>query len=222
MINYFYKNKGKLTTCEDSLTSLTFDLLSYLPEDIFWNILKGSLYHDYLPYACGKLLEIDYWAKWDAQGTLNSNYVEPDILLRFTDFDVIIEAKRYNIAQQKKEQMENEIRAYSNMFGQQKKAVFFIQVGGLNNLTEEVFELKELELQVYVCKTDWNRILDQVDSLKRRLNSIDSFTTNSHIRIIDNLIKGFELHQYYKKQWLCTMPSINVELSEINIFRDGK
>lgn len=49
MISYFYHNKGNFRIEEDSLTSVIFDSLKYLPSEIFWRILKRSLIYDTLP-----------------------------------------------------------------------------------------------------------------------------------------------------------------------------
>lgn len=217
MINYFYKNKGKLSACEDSLTSMTFDLLTYLPEDVFWNVLKKSMFIDSLPQYCGKLISMEYWNRWNPQGTDNKIYVEPDVLLRFSDFDVIIEAKRYNEFQQKKAQMVNEITGYWNEFGNEQKTLYFIQVGGINDSTDEIYMLNG-NIEVKICKTNWTRILDQIVLLQQNLSFVDSFLNYAQIRIIDSLINGFELHQYYRKKWLNDMPKIYIRTTKLNLF----
>ena len=112
MITFFDK-KGKLNICEDSLTATVFDGLKYLPSQMFWRILRHSLYHNHLPeYSlCGEMVSISFWEKWSAEGENidNVNFVEPDIFIRFKYIDVIIEAKRYNEKQQKIHQMNKEI-----------------------------------------------------------------------------------------------------------------
>jgi LPXTG-motif cell wall-anchored protein len=46
-----------------------------------------------LPFNSGRLLSFDFWPHWDKTGTDNTNYVEPDLFIKFDEFDVIIEAK---------------------------------------------------------------------------------------------------------------------------------
>ncbi|PTN10021.1 hypothetical protein C8N47_1021 [Mangrovibacterium marinum] len=86
MISFFTKSKGHLKICEDSLTASVFDLLKYLPTEIFWKILKKSLYHDKLPGISGELIGIRFWEKWSSDGTSNLRYVEPDVFVEFSGF----------------------------------------------------------------------------------------------------------------------------------------
>ena len=134
MINYTFKKNNDFKTCEDSLTSCIFDLLKYLPSELFWRILKGSLYFDNLPTNCGEISEIKFWPKWNSEGTDNSKFVEPDLFLQCDDFNVIIEAKRENENQQCEKQKENQLISYFNEFD---KKVFYIQVGGLIDLNND-------------------------------------------------------------------------------------
>ncbi|WP_407508342.1 hypothetical protein [Elizabethkingia anophelis] len=209
MITYFFKNKGYFRVCEDSLTSTVFDLLKYLPSEIFWSILKKSLYHQKLPKISGEILEFTYWAKWNANETDNSRYIEPDLFIRFQEFDLIIEAKRYNENQQKDLQISNEIKSYYNEFGEDNKDLYFIQLGGLLDL-EEVQEKFINSNKVVFCKSDWTKLLDQIVSEKNKLNNIDYAQINSYKRIFDDLIKGFEMHGFFKKIWFDSIETINI------------
>ena len=42
MISYFTTGSGSLNKCEDSCTAGVFDILKYLPSDLFWHILKTA------------------------------------------------------------------------------------------------------------------------------------------------------------------------------------
>jgi hypothetical protein len=207
MISYFYQNKGNFRVCEDSLTSTVFELLKYLPIEVFWSILKKSLYHQKLPLNSGEILEFTYWAKWSANETDNSRYIEPDLFLRFEEFDLIIEAKRYNENQQNEGQISKEIQAYLNEFGEENKDLYFIQLGGLFDLNE-VQDRFINERKVVLCKSDWTKLLDQIVYEKEKLNQIDYTHTNSYKRILEDLIKGFEMHSFYKKIWLNSIEPI--------------
>ncbi|HOF16590.1 MAG TPA: hypothetical protein PLF32_06445 [Bacteroidales bacterium] len=209
MISYFYQNKGNFRVCEDSLTSTVFDLLKYLPIEIFWNILKKSLYHQKLPLNSGEILDFSYWTKWNANETDNSRYIEPDLFIRFEEFDLIIEAKRYNENQQNESQITKEIQSYINEFGNENKDLYFIQLGGLFDLNE-VQDRFINEQKVVLCKSDWTKLLDQIVYEKDKLNQIDYTHTNSYIRILEDLIKGFEMHSFYKKIWLNSIEPIHI------------
>jgi len=201
MVSFFHRRKGTLITCEDSLTAVVFDTLKYLPTEIFWSILKRSLYYDKLPKVSGELLSISFWDKWNSENTSNSKFVEPDVFLRFNKFDVIIEAKRLDVKQQSINQMKNEIQAYYNEFQEDKKTLYFIQLGGLHHKNDELnfsFEDKEVK----ICKTDWTKLLEQIVIENNRLKEKTSSIEFAFIRILEDTINGFALHRYYQKKWL--------------------
>ena len=81
-------------TYEDPKTSSVFENLMLLPDNVFWHILKSScFYNERMLVNSGKLLSYEFWSHWDNTGTDNNTYVEPDLFIRFEEFDVIIEAK---------------------------------------------------------------------------------------------------------------------------------
>lgn len=201
MISVYYHRKSKMEVKEDSLTATIFDLLKYLPSDIFWSILTRSLYHQKLPKFSGEIQQISYWERWDAKDTSKTSYIEPDVFIRFEEFDLIIEAKRSDRHQQYDEQMEDQIIAYHNEFENDLKPLFYIQLGGLYD-GNDVANFSHKQSEVVICKTDWTRFLDQVVVERNRLSKIDYQPVNAFIRIIDDLIKGFELHGFYKISWL--------------------
>jgi hypothetical protein len=202
MISYFHRRKGNLGTCEDSLTAVVFDTLKYLPTEMFWTILKRSLYYDKLPIAAGDLLSISFWDKWKAKdNTTNSNFVEPDVFLRFNEFDVIIEAKRHDEKQHSGTQMENEIQAYYNEYNDEGKVLYFIQLGGLHHRNDELdFILNDKT--IVICKTNWTKLLEQIVAENNKIKNSGLTILSAYNRILEDSINGFALHQYYKKRWL--------------------
>ena len=200
MISYFYRNKGRseLNPCEDSLTAVVFDTLKYLPTSIFWDILKSALYKDKLPPDSGELKEITFWDKWNSEGTGNTNFVEPDVFLRFNDFDIIIEAKRYDKNQQSEGQISNEIQSYFNEYETEKKDLYLIKLGGLHSKSDEK---NHFIRNTPICKTDWTRLLDVISKKLYDLKKEGDFLSSSYVRILEDCIHGFALHQYYKKEW---------------------
>lgn len=201
MVSYFHRRKGSLNTCEDSLTAVVFDTLKYLPTEMFWSILKRSMYYDKLPTASGDLSSISFWDKWKADDTTNSNFVEPDVFLRFNAFDVIIEAKRYDEKQQSRTQMENEIQAYYNEFSEDGKSLYFIQLGGLHDKDDEP-DFPFNDKSIVICKTNWTKLLEQIISENNKLKDKTSSIEQAYSRILEDAINGFALHRYYQKRWL--------------------
>ena len=107
------KNSFENTTfnpSEDTLTSSAFGILQYLPDDILWKVIRKSCGEGYLPESIGKIEYIDFWSKYrDIDGTTNSYYVEPDVLLVTEKYYVVIEAKKYDGGGQYQTQWKNEI-----------------------------------------------------------------------------------------------------------------
>ncbi|MFI5140284.1 MAG: hypothetical protein ACHQIM_20865, partial [Sphingobacteriales bacterium] len=100
---------------EDSLTSTIFGLLFYLPSELCWKIIRESCYEFLIPFP-SKVTVKEYWPSWNSVNTNNTNYIEPDLFIRTPEFDLIIEAKRYDYGQQYRAQWEGEIRAYFNEY----------------------------------------------------------------------------------------------------------
>lgn len=220
MISYF-KQKGKLTACEDSLTATVFDGLKHLPVEMFWRILKNSLYYDKLPYSSGEIQSISYWEHWNSNETDNKNFVEPDIFIRFHEFDLIVEAKRYDKNQQIEGQMQKEIVAYYNEYANDQKQLYFIQLGGLNDKKDDISEYKEKE--VTVCKTDWSRLLDQISSENKNLNKYSSSINMAFSRIFEDIIVGLSLHGYNQTLWMENINLTNTNYNApLNIFSYAK
>jgi len=212
MISYITtKGRSKFIACEDSLTSSVIDLLKYLPINLFWDVLKKSMYQDKLPNLCGELISIDYWPKWDPTQTTNIRSVDPDVFLRFEDFDVLIEAKRNDINGQNKIQFDNETQAYFNEYGVDNKTLYFIKLGGLNTFSNE----DSKNQKIIICKTDWTKLLDKIVDLKKELEQSNRFLTNHYVRLLNDCILAFSLHHFYYMQWLKDLSDIKINATSI-------
>lgn len=214
MISYITTiGRSNFNSCEDSLTSTVFDFLKYLPTTIFWDLLKKSLYHQKLPKYSGEINSIEYWPSWSAENTENSKRVVPDVFISFDEFDVLIEAKRYNVGGQLKNQFENEFKSYQNEYGDKNKMLYFIKLGGLNNRNDE----KSPYSKVVICKTDWTKLLNEVVLLRAELERGNSILNQNYIRLINDCIKGFALHHFYKIEWLKDLSKISINKTNIPI-----
>lgn len=55
---------------EDSLTSSVMGLIQYLPDDIFWDLLRSSCGRSSnLPESVGAIMSVNFWDRWDATDT---------------------------------------------------------------------------------------------------------------------------------------------------------
>jgi len=186
---------------EDSLTSSIFERLNYLPKELFKNIIQESI-NDNLPNIdFNTINEIVYWPHWSGENTKNENFVEPDIFIRFDEYDMIIEAKRYDENQQYSSQWINEIQAYLNEYGKEEKSLIFIALGGINNNLSEIVKVNENDFKIYKCK--WSDILKNIKFLKTKIEySSDILNANFGINnILLDIITVFQLYGFSVADW---------------------
>lgn len=186
---------------EDSLTSTIFGTLNYLPKILFWRVLLNACYNCPISNHNIKIDSIEYWPRWNAENSTNSNFIEPDIFIRTQDFDLIVEAKRYDINQQNKFQWENEFTGYLNHYSDANKNIYLLAVGGINSEQLEVLEVASKKCFVIKCR--WGRILLEVVRLKKEIekNEVNFNHTDSLLAIIDDLIIGFRIHGFATGEW---------------------
>lgn len=220
MISHFFQRKGKLDAKEDSLTSLTFDGLKYLPDELFWSILKSSLIIGSLPNVTA-VDDIYFWQHWSAEGTSNTTYIEPDVFIRVERFDVIIEAKRWDKNQQSVSQKEDQITAYYNDFSDDKKLLYYIELGGLYNKNPERNYLHN-DLEVVICKTNWSHLLMSIVKHYENLDKLKLKLFNPQKRILEDIIKGFELHQFYTMKWFDDLKHPKMYSNQFDFFKFAK
>lgn len=202
-----YSTYYKKNTNEDPKTSIVFENLMLLPDNVFWNILKASAANiGILPEDAGLMADNFYfWPKWNPNSkydTGNSNYVEPDVFLRFDNLDVIIEAKYSDNEGQYRKEWEREFKAYLNEFESDNKKVILFAVGGNSTFQQET----EIEVGEYKCpivKYSWYSLLKAVLAFEEEvLSNIVNENQSSMKRIIRNIEVGFQnlgIHIYNKK-----------------------
>ena len=167
-------------THEDTITSTIIGTLLHLPDQLFWEILREACFNNQnLPQNIGNLTEYEFWPKWISHGTTNTNYVEPDVFLRFQELDLIIEAKRFDDGGQYQGEWERELIAYENEYGVTDKPVLLVAIGGNgNNIRKEQLEINGQKRTIIKCAwANLHKILDD-----RRMD----FQEN-HKRIIESL-----------------------------------
>ena len=217
MISYYMHGKYKQhkLPCEDSLTATLFDNLKHLPDVRLYKILNNSLLGGQMPEESGKLLYISFWEKWSAKNTGNSNYVEPDVFLRFEEFDIIIEAKKNDSTDIFDAQIANELMAYFNEYRDDKKKLFFIPIGQYQPNVFDKARLHESykDDEFDIRKTNWKAILENVAIEKEKEESPEH-----EKRILNDIIQGFELHQFFRKKWLKDLCTFKIEKETFGAF----
>jgi len=222
MISYFTNGSGSLSKCEDSCTAGVFDLLKYLPADLFWQILKSSLLLDTLPSVAGNIKHIEFWPKWsvkDIEEIDNANYIEPDVFINFTDFDVIIEAKRRDYKQQNPKQHKDQLIAYFNEFkDNEPKEVYYVLLGGLH--IEDV--RKEMIVKgkiVKLSKIKWSSLLTSIASFKKTMERQDLAHQKPILLLLEDVINVLAIHGYHTKKWLSKMSQYKIKETQLINFK---
>ncbi len=211
MIQAYFKGKlviqdNCIKQNEDLKTSSSIGLLQYLPDDIFWNIMRnccvGFNIEDF-----GKILSFNFWEHTDSQDTTNENFVEPDVWIETEKFDVIIEAKVGDYGGQYIGQWQNEIQSIKNeqCNNDYEKPIVLIALGGNDNMLPE----KVLDCPVY--KASWYNLLNAVVSER------DAQKINNNIcRILDDVIELFARQGVMTVTWLNSLPKYEVNETALN------
>lgn len=206
MIQAYFKGKlviqdGYVKHNEDMKTSSSIGLLQYLPDDLFWKILRGSCV-GFCPTDFGKILSFNFWEHTDATNTTNERLVEPDVWIETEKFDVIIEAKVNDISGQSKSQWENEIQSIRNEQNKNglQKPIILIALGGNESMHQEN------ALDCPVVKTSWYSLMNAV--VNERGRQIDN---GFMCRILDDVIELFARQGVMKIDWFNSMPIFLVD-----------
>ena len=190
---------------EDSLTSSVLGLMQYLPDGVFWDLLRSSCGRlSNLPESVGAIISVNFWDRWDATDTWNTNLVEPDVWIDTKDYYIIIEAKEYDASgMQHDDQWENEIKALLNENdGKLDKELIFIALGGNESLLDSACVIDGMECPIHTAS--WFNMLHAVDKLKMSLEE-------GHIhRLLTDIIHAFTIHGFFNITWLHTLKPINL------------
>ncbi len=194
MLHSTYHNKK---TNEDPKTSSVFETLLMLPDELFWNILRESCFDKTnLPETAGVIKEYKFWPHWSPIGTANANYIEPDVFIRFENFDLIIEAKYKEQEGQNPWQWKDQITAYHNEFSKEK-SLCYIALGG------NADKSSDKEDEVIINKCSWLSILMTVIKFRQLYINQHSDISHSNLIRIFNLIElAFKINKVYPVQWL--------------------
>lgn len=227
MINAVKHRKINIDICEDSLTSSILGTMLHLPTCLFWQILRQACYEkENLPFHSGEIDKVEFWPNWNADGDeiSNSQNVEPDLFIEFEGFYLIIEAKRYDIGGQYKQQWINEVCSFYNEYGREKD-LHFIALGGCSDMGLE-FISSQNQNKTEVNKCIWTSLLKEVwmanSSIERQeYNDGQRFQL---LRILQDVIEAFAQHGIIYTQWLCEMDTanFNIDSKTTNIFRSNE
>lgn len=215
---------------EDTKTSSILGTLTLLPDRLLRTILLQSVSDSInnthkLP---GRILDVEFWPHWEYHGTEvgdNKQFVEPDVVLKFTDNKVIIiEAKNDFNTLQDENQWEREIRAAYN---EGYKVACLIALDGNK-------DYKPVTVQgVPVFKTSWllllNVVINQIEALESGESiyfSLDKLDVSIRepiicgwIRILKLVQKAFALLKYFPTQYMDSLPNYTISQHSTEYFK---
>lgn len=210
---YSLINKNNVDiSLEDTRTSTIIGNLLHLPDKLIWQILRDSCYggRENLPSDAGLLKEYQFWPKWEPANTYNSTYVEPDVVLFFEDADIIIEVKRSDTQAQSEYQWTNEFKSYQNTYGNSKKPVFLIALGG-NGSRKDIYKVQSCNNRI-VLRCSWLSIRSTLEKEKKQ-------NSGNILRTLNELINACNLMGFNHYKWLSDRPwaqAYNIEYKEKN------
>lgn len=189
---------------EDYFTSSIFERLLYLPKEMFWEIIRNSCYgNDLLPKYTGEIQTVEFWPHWSAKHNdiTREKFVEPDVFIRFDEFDLLIEAKRYDNKQQNIVQWKNQILSYKLEYGEDKKDLFLIALGGLY-----IEDSQQLE-NTLIIKSRWKNILLEVQSFQKQIENSVLSSNQALSNIFSDMILVFQMFGFSTGKWFENMPT---------------
>lgn len=122
---------------EDLLTAAIFSRWAYLSSKT-QNILMRQWFgvNADCEFDFSTLVDIHFWPQYDLSEVDGRSFVEPDVLIQFDDFDVLIEVKPPLGGDQYLEQWRSEIAGYFNSNENEGKPLLFLAVGRLDKVPE--------------------------------------------------------------------------------------
>ncbi len=215
MIHSYSKIKTDQNYNEDFKTYSTLGVLQFLPAQLFWNILKASVIDNQnLPSITGEIVQINFWPKWynlqNINVVSNSIYIEPDVFIRFENFDCVIEVKKNDSFGQHYDQWESQTQTYRNEYPEGKQFIY-IALGGnpkLDASSQEKFR--------HVYKSTWQRLLREINkSLQDRISvTYKTETINQEIRILQSAVDAFSCYNEYVVELLDTMSTYHQTIKQ--------
>lgn len=217
MIHSFSKIKTDRNYNEDFKTYQTIGLMQYLPANLFWSFIRECIIHkENLPNLSGEILQTDFWVKWyNIDGTNAERYVEPDVFIRFENFDCIIEVKKTEESGQHQDQWNDQITAYRNTYLERKRLIY-VALGGNRD-----YDNDHGDRYPDVYKASWHQLLHTVHKALEERKSLHYVSTSvsQEIRILHSVIDSFRKYNEYDVEFLesiAAIQEIDITTNEFN------
>ncbi len=179
-----------------------------------------------MPEQVGILEEVLFWPEWRLENEVASAFgksrVQPDVFIRFTDLDLIIEAKRWDADDMQYDlQLASEwIAGDPSETSSQNRRRLLFAVGGLKDMNLKgasalrssvqklISENVELPQHPVVYAFSWASLLQELMRLREDLNARHRVDESSQLFVINDLIEALDLHSIFPHRFLCELPSL--------------
>ena len=162
----------------------------HLPTDLMLEVIFNAIGNkpDTLEEHLQKMPK--FWPHWSPKGTSNSNYVEPDVFMRFSSFDLIIEAKRNDDkTSQLSNQLKNELIAYEKKYGKEKN-IYIIALGGNR---DDISKLNQEE-RSRILPCSWKDLLYAIERKKGEVRTNkEDYADDVVYRILSDCTDAFRV-----------------------------
>ncbi|NRB65244.1 MAG: hypothetical protein HRU40_19880 [Saprospiraceae bacterium] len=184
-------------TREDLMTAAIFSRFSYLSANLQSRLLKywlGIPEKDE-PYDFLLFEGIEFWPRYKLNNGDKCCEVEPDLVLRFKHFNVMIEIKPPAGGSQYFEQWQKEITSYLQSDDRKDLPLYFLAIGRINERKTQTWidKLKEdndTKLEGIIA-LKWQTITDSI--IKLRYSNDVVFTPQDHY-ILDDIVDALKLY----------------------------
>ena len=215
MLQAVLKNKighaisnGEFKPIEDTLTSSVIGLMQYLPDELFWHILKsacGRASRD-LPDSVGVVQEFHFWHSFYSIGAR----VEPDVWVETDEYDILIEAKKRDYSSgnaQYEDQWSKQILSLRKSSEEEHcKPIIYVAIGGNDSLRDTILNVDGQDYVIHAAS--WYNLLNCV------LNELNSTVSRSYAlpvqRILQDIVHALIEHQIIKTTWFASLPKISI------------
>jgi hypothetical protein len=182
---------------EDLLTAAFFSRFTYLSGLLQHRLLKSWLggVGDFTAFK-----SVEFWPRYDLPDDELREFVEPDLLLRFDDCDVLVEVKPPQGGMQYHQQWRKQIEGY---FAQEEDTheLYFLAIGQVGNALSTL-DIDSLHDKYELLKTlntkEWKSIAHQLYQLQKshKLDAQDR-------RVLKDMLQALELYgiRGYELKW---------------------
>ncbi|WP_300480113.1 hypothetical protein [Shewanella sp.] len=189
-------------TREDLLTSTFFERFAYLSASVqavliqhWFQKVKTVTNTSHLLSNLGGFEGIDYWPHYPLANDVNRTFVEPDLLLRFSQANILVEVKPPNGGDQYEQQWRNEIIGFTESSEEPDKAFYFLAIGRNHRIDFEACSAHFLTLfQPWlhgIAAIEWQFVADKLVHLRQ--HDVELYNSQD-LRILDDMIQALKFY----------------------------